>query len=280
MGAANNSKSMMTRFFSALAALLALTFTPMAAQAQYNGQSLDEIVTVTLIEGWRRDDGTHVAGLQIWLAPGWKTYWRAPGEGGIPPRLTLRNRAGLGPVQIHWPTPEVFHSNGMRSIGYSQGVVFPLTVQVADGPLRLRGNLEIGICLDVCMPVSLDLRGTLPDGGRPNPVIAAALADRPLSAAEAGAGRVTCRLSPISDGLRVEARIPLPRQGAGEAVVIELPDPGIWVSEPSVDRQGGILTAVADIVPPDAGPFALNRSDLRFTILAAGRAVELTGCSG
>ncbi len=268
--------------FGVTAAFAALV-PPQMATAQYNGLSVEDIVTVELIEGWRREDGTHMAGLHIQLAAGWKTYWRSPGDAGIPPRLQLSTRGGeLESVAMHWPTPEVFHANGMRSIGYSSDVVLPLRMTLSEGAgeVRLTGELEIGICEDICIPVSLDLSGLLPVGGRPNSRIAAALADRPSTASEAGAGQIHCRLTPIADGLRVEASIPLPRRGQNEAVVIELPDPGIWISEPVAHRSGGTLVATADIVPPVAGPFALDRSSLRFTVFAAGRAVELTGCRG
>ena len=96
----------------------------------------------------------------------------------------------------------------------------------------------------------------------------------------AGAGTVTCALTPISDGLRVEARIPVSAQGRSEAVVFELPDPAIWVSEATVTRQGSTLMASADIVPPDAGPFALDRSSLRITVIGGRGAVEIIGCRG
>jgi hypothetical protein len=72
----------------------------------------------------------------------------------------------------------------------------------------------------------------------------------------------------------------MPPLGNDEATVIELTDPSIWVSEVSARRQGGTLTATADLVPPQGAPFALDRSSLRFTVLADGRAAELRGCSG
>ncbi|MGI3186018.1 protein-disulfide reductase DsbD domain-containing protein [Nioella aestuarii] len=273
--------SLLSRALMALTCFFALPLTSLPAAAQ-SGAAPEDMVQVELLEGWRHADGSHMAGLLIRLSPGWKTYWRAPGEAGIPPRLQLRDRAGLLSADLHWPVPEVFHSNGMQSIGYSSDVVFPLELTLADGTgaLRLAGRIDLGVCHDICVPVSVSLRGTLPAGGHPDPRIAAALADRPLSAAEAGAGRVSCDLTPIRDGLRVEARIPLPRQGSDETVVFELPDPAIWISEAMVERSGNILTASADIVPPDAGPFAMDRSSLRMTVLAGGSAVELTGCQG
>lgn len=274
--------SLSSRARAALTALMVLLLLPAQAPAQTEGRNAEDVVEIELLEGWRRADGSHMAGLLIRLAPGWKTYWRAPGEAGIPPRLQLRDRAGLLAADLHWPVPEVFHSNGMQSIGYSSDVIFPLELTLAEGTgaLRLAGRIDLGVCHDICMPVSITLRGTLPAGGRPDPSIAAALADRPLTGPEAGAGQVTCALTPISDGLRVVASIPLPRQGQAETVVFELPDPAIWISEATVARQGRVLTATADIVPPDAGPFAMDRSSLRMTVLAAGAAVELTGCQG
>jgi hypothetical protein len=45
-------------------------------------------------------------------------------------------------------------------------------------------------------------------------------------------------------------------------------------------REGGTVTGVADVVPSDHGPFALNRSDLRVTVIGTRMAVELDGCRG
>ncbi|MEM9757273.1 MAG: hypothetical protein AAF914_14825, partial [Pseudomonadota bacterium] len=72
---------------AALALTLGLGLSPAPITAQV--VDLAEVVEVRLIEGWRRDDGTHMAAVEIRMAPGWKTYWRAPGDGGIPPRLAL-----------------------------------------------------------------------------------------------------------------------------------------------------------------------------------------------
>jgi DsbC/DsbD-like thiol-disulfide interchange protein len=271
-------------FFSALAgaALAALPLAaPTPALAQFEGRSADDVVQVRLLEGWRTEDGRHMAAIQITMAPGWKTYWRAPGEGGIPPRLRLDPSSGVEGLQIHWPRPEVFFTNGMRSIGYRDDVILPIELSLSDdGAVEVDGRLDLGVCLDVCMPVTLDLDGLLPPEGNRDPSIAAALADRPLTRAEAGAGSATCQITPISDGLRVEAQMRVPSVGNDETVVFELSDPGIWISETSSHRDGDLVTAVADVVPPDSGPFAMDRSDLRITVLGTRMAVELQGCTG
>ncbi|MCU4651350.1 protein-disulfide reductase DsbD family protein [Roseibacterium sp. SDUM158016] len=274
------SKTLSHIGFAALAAT-ALALSPLPASAQFEGRSADSVVQISFLEGWRMENGHHMAGIRISLAPGWKTYWRAPGEGGVPTVLRLRSAEGITGMAIHWPRPEVFFTNGMRSIGYRDDVVLPVEFVVDDdGTHRLEGRVEMGVCLDVCMPVTLDISGDLlPDTGRDHE-IGLALSDRPMTAVEAGAGDARCEVEPISDGLRVTVTAQVPSTGNDETLVLEHRDPEIWVSEAATRRDGGTITAVADIVPPDHGPFALDRSDLRITVIGTAMAVELDRCRG
>lgn len=266
----------MTRTFGALALGL---MSALPASAQFF--SADEVVQVSLLPGYRVSDGRHIAAIRIDLAQGWKTYWRAPGEGGVPTELRLTDVDGVTGMVIHWPRPQVFFTNGLRSVGYDGSVVLPIEFALdTNGTAEITGRLELGVCLDVCMPISVDLAGALPPSTERNGVIAAALSDRPYTAAEAGAGTVTCAIEPIQDGLRVTVRADVPNAGNDETVVIEHRNPMIWVSEAVIQRQGGTLTAVADVVPPDHGPFAMNRSDLRITVIGTRMAVELDRCTG
>lgn len=241
----------------------------------------ETIVQAEILPGWETERGTQMAGLRLILAPGWKTYWRAPGDAGIPPQFDWSASANMQVVATYWPRPKVFERNGMRTIGYENEVVLPLelTPSAAGAPIILRGRMELGVCHDICMPMALELRAELP--ARPNPEpIRAALAARPMSAAQAGVGRVTCAAEPISDGLRLTAEIPVPPLGGEEVAVVELHDPAIWVSEPQVSRRGNRLIAVADLVPENAAPFALDRSTVRITLLAGRKAVDIRGCEG
>ena len=70
----------------------------------------------------------------------------------------------------------------------------------------------------------------------------------------------------------------MPPVGRGEFAVIEPADPSIWVSEAVTRRSENMLTAVADLVPPDGRPFELDTATLRFTVLADGRGVDIAGC--
>lgn len=261
----------------ALALMIALGL-PAAAPA---GSWDEDIVRIEVLDGGAVADGTHRAGLRLQLADGWKTYWRAPGDAGIPPRFDWSGSRNLGAVELHWPAPIVFFENGMRSIGYSQEVVLPLDLKPrsAGRAIRLKGKIEIGVCREVCIPATLHVDTDLNPQAGVNAQIVAARASRPQTAAEAGVGRVVCRLSPIEDGLRIEARIDLPQGRGSEVAVVEPGDPAIWASEPAVTRTGGTLVAVADLIHVDGGAFALDRSQMRFTVIDAGRAVDIRGCA-
>ena len=240
-----------------------------------------EIAVAEVLEGWR-DDGRHYAALSIRLAPGWKTYWRTPGAAGIPPVFDWAASENVADVIVAFPVPRITELNGLRSIGYSDQVVFPLAVRPInnDEDINLRGQILIGVCKDICVPLELDLTATLrSSASQRTTAIVHAMRDRPMTAGEAGVINVGCEIAPISDGLRITARVGLPRMGRAEIAVVELADRNIWISEPSVQRDGNTLIAEADMVPPNAQPFLLSRNDVRITIFGGGQAVDIQGCS-
>jgi len=257
-----------------LAILLA---TPAAAE---RALTQDDILSATLLSGWRAPDGRHFAALSLTLAPGWKTYWRSPGEAGIPPMLDFDGSRNLGPVSLRWPSPSVFEINGMQTIGYHDALILPIEVtpRLADQPVEMQLRVDLGVCKDICLPATLDLTATLPTTSTPDPAIRAALADRPRTGADAGVAAIHCTIAPISDGLRVTASLDMASLGGDEAVVVETPDPAIWVSQSDTSRAGSTLTAVTDLVPSSGAPFALDRSQLRVTVVGANGAVEMMGC--
>jgi DsbC/DsbD-like thiol-disulfide interchange protein len=157
-------------------------------------------------------------------------------------------------------------------------VTIPLDLSITGGPARLAGEIEIGVCDDICVPVRLPFAVDLPEAGERDPIIAAALVDRPMTAEEAGA-QATCTLTPGAGGLALTVRLSLPPLGLEEAVVIESSDPGLWVSEAVAARDGGTLVATAEALARDGGPAAVDRSGLRITVLGEGRAVDIRGCA-
>lgn len=241
------------------------------------------VLRAELVDGWQTAAGTEMAALHLVLAPGWKTYWRAPGEAGIPPRFDWAGSQNLASVAFHWPRPEIFDLNGFRTFGYHDELVLPIELTPRDRtqPIRVRAEVDIGVCDDVCVPMSLALSGDLAPGGAPVAAIRQALADAPERAASAGLSAARCDAEPIRDGMRLTSRLTLPSVGPDELAVFELSDQTVWISPTDTRRDGADLRATADLVPATAKPFAVNRSDIRITIFGGtGRVVELQGCAG
>ncbi len=244
----------------------------------------ENIAQIDILPGWRQADGSHMAALRIQLAPGWKTYWRAPGDAGIPPSFDWDGSRNLQAVAFHWPVPTIFDTAGLRTVGYLDELILPIQLYPSQTgqDITLKGRISLGVCSDVCMPMEASFNANLAmgDAAPGSDLIRRALRQRPKTSAEAGLRSVSCDVEPISDGLRVTARMALPKVGANEVAVIEGPDQSIWVSETQVSREGGTLVAVSDLVPPAGKPFALSRSDIRITVLAGGRGVDIANCVG
>jgi len=255
-----------------------LALSPASAQSPL---SLDDVAKVTVLPGWRTDQGTHYAAIRIEMAEGWKTYWRSAGESGITPRFDWSGSDNLGDIDVLWPIPKVFDPDASRSYGYKGVVVIPLELTPTSPgvPITLTGKLDIGVCSDICLPMSVDVLAELPSSGTPDAAIDASLAHRPASAADAGLRSAKCSVEPISDGIRVTADLNLPAQGGDEIVVFELADQSVWIAEAQSTRRGAVLAAVADFVPANAAPFPLDGSQVRMTVFGSKGVVDIQGCT-
>ena len=244
-------------------------------------QSFDNLAQAEVLTGWRNDAGTHMAAVKITLAPGWVTYWRAPGDAGIPPQFRFAGSDTIQNITPHWPTPEVFGEDGMRSIGYYDSVIVPLNIDIQDGAqeITIKGEMLIGVCEEICIPVTLQFEALLPATGAPDGAIDAAMADRPDTQRAANVGDVTCNIDPIADGLRMTTSINVASTGTSEHVVIETSDPRVWVSEADTVRTGDTLRATVDMVHPSGQPFAMDRSGVRITVLGTDQAIDIRGCT-
>src|SRR5262245_20935285 len=98
---------------------------------------------VRLIAGVSTSDGGKKVlrgGIEIRLDPGWKTYWRYPGDSGVPPRFVFTRSENIQSVTVKWPAPNRFTDDSGQSIGYHDRVIFPLAIVPKDAsrPVRLR----------------------------------------------------------------------------------------------------------------------------------------------
>ena len=230
--------------------------------------------------GWALANGDQIAPLRMQMAPGWHTYWRAPGDAGIPPQFDWSGSENVASVRIRWPRPQVFSLGGSTTIGYEGDLTLPLEIAPRDAskPMFLRGRGDVGVCNEICVPASFEVSADLPRPSVEDPTIAAALRRRPSTGAEAGLAGIACTLSPTPDGLRLSATLTLPDTGGREVVVVEAGDPTLYVSPADVVRSGGRLTAVVDVSGSDGGPVALVRDRIVLSVLGSKRAVEISGC--
>ena len=105
-------------------------------------------------------------GLEYQLQEGWKTYWQSPGDGGFPQEITWKNSQNLKKLEIKWPTPKEFAILGIRSIGYTDHVIFPLKLQLQDPTQNTFIELDINYltCKDICIPGNAHLELIIPSG--------------------------------------------------------------------------------------------------------------------
>lgn len=253
-----------------------------ASVAMAQGVRPSDVVTAELRPGWRTAEGVHIAALHLRLAEGWITYWRVPGEGGFAPRIDWSETANIAHVTKHWPLPRVFAFEGYSSIGYAGELVLPIeiTPRNRDDAITLDALATIGVCLDVCMPVDLRLRGNLGSATTPDPVIQAALARAPLPATQVGLSAVRCAIEPKGGNrMRLRAAMDLPPLGADERMIIELPGSKLRVRQGESTRNGSTLEGIAEISARRDMPLSVERGQIRLTVLSDSGGVEHRGCS-
>jgi DsbC/DsbD-like thiol-disulfide interchange protein len=102
----------------------------------------------------RAADGAVRAGVEIRLKAGWHTYWRYPGDAGVPPRFDFSTSKNLKRAVVLWPAPQRIVEAGGSTLGYSSDVIFPVRVEPVDAnkPVVLRLKLDYAICEKLCVP--------------------------------------------------------------------------------------------------------------------------------
>jgi suppressor for copper-sensitivity B len=108
-------------------------------------------------------------GLQFEMQPGWKIYWRSPGDAGFPPSLDWSASENLAAAEVHWPVPERFSLFGLETFGYGDQVILPITgrLENPDRELRLRATVDYLVCSEICIPYQDEVSLELPPGTAP-----------------------------------------------------------------------------------------------------------------
>lgn len=156
-------KKTLTIFF------LVLAF-PFLAHAQTGEESAGSHITAKLlssVQGMGNLEKIDM-GLALAMEDDWYTYWRMAGDSGLPPSFDWTGSQNVKTVDIYWPPPRRFAVFDINSFGYNNQIVLPLKVTPLESgkPMDVHLKLDIVICHDICIPVSLQMAKRI-DAGNP-----------------------------------------------------------------------------------------------------------------
>jgi DsbC/DsbD-like thiol-disulfide interchange protein len=126
------------------------------------------------------------AGVELRLKAGWHTYWRYPGDAGVPPRFDFAGSENVKSVTVLWPAPQRILEQGLVAIGYGRDVTWPLAIvpENAVKPVTLRLKLDYAVCEKLCVPAEGKAELVVKGGSASNDAaLAAALARVPKQVA-------------------------------------------------------------------------------------------------
>src|SRR3954468_4685581 len=146
---------------------------PMRAALGFAATCLASAVTIEAraedASAWQRDGHSAVrllagsrtgtvllGGIAFQLQPGWHTYWRNPGDSGVPPRFDFSKSENVEAVTVLWPAPQQFDDGaGGVSLGYHDHILLPLRIvaKSVDKPVTLRAAIDYAVCEKICIPV-------------------------------------------------------------------------------------------------------------------------------
>ena len=144
----------------------ALVFVPANTASAQQASKWVQVLSsqVRLVRGAMQPDGSIQAGVHIQLDKDWKTYWRVPGDAGVPPEFNWAGSVNVADISVLWPAPVWLRDQFGVSIGYKDEVVFPIVVRPGDWTKAstLNLNLHFAVCNEICAPVQATLRLDLP----------------------------------------------------------------------------------------------------------------------
>jgi DsbC/DsbD-like thiol-disulfide interchange protein len=208
--------------------------------------------------------------LDIALKPGWKTYWRDPGDSGVPPQLDIAGSINVSAAEMAFPAPQRHDDGYGQWAGYDHPVGLPVTFTVADPakPASITADVFLGVCETICIPLHARLTvdpASDPANAGDATAVAAALAALP---GKASAGFGATPLPGDHETLAVEASVP--GDPASADFFIAGTD-GYMFGEPRrEERNGKIVFKVPILDSPSSPP---SDGGLHYTLTGAAGAV-------
>jgi DsbC/DsbD-like thiol-disulfide interchange protein len=209
------------------------------------------------------------AGVEIVLDEGFKTYWRDPGESGLPPRFDWSGSKNAEAIDLSWPAPTRTEDAGGVAHSYYRRVVFPLRVRASDPgkAVSVHLNLEYGVCKEICIPAQATLELDLVNGDGPHRgLIEQSLArvPRPQALGAQGPLSITSVDPVAADKPTYNVRVRAP-----EGAMLFAEPPENWYVSTSSLQPGGFTITVEERPKQATGPVPL-----RLTLVAGAQAVE------
>lgn len=235
------------------------------------------------------DAGRLKLGLHFEMRPGWKIYWRSPGDAGFPPRPSWAGSKNVASVQVSWPTPVRFSVTGLETLGYKNEVVLPLDMEPFEPgkPVSVRAQVPYLTCEEICVPYDARLTLDLPAGPDSNsPETALIERFSALVPVKGGSETLSAALAEV-DGVPGKQQL---RIVANAAQPFTKPD--LLIEGPTgfhfgkarvqkIESQGsaGRAVLVASVSPPpksvrEGNPTDLAGANLVLTVIEGSRAVE------
>ena len=138
------------------AAILSVAFMANEVRADDASPWLQDTHSAVRLLAGSRSGAVLLGGIAFQLQGEWKTYWRTPGDSGVPPRFDFSKSDNVEAVTVMWPAPRQFDDGaGGTSLGYKHQVVLPLRIVAKnpDKPLILRADINYAVCEKLCVPV-------------------------------------------------------------------------------------------------------------------------------
>jgi len=257
----------------------ALAFGACAVAAPAWAERIPDPAVALVSDGGIQADGTYRLGLEITLGPGWKTYWRQPGDSGIPPRFDFSGSGNVAAADIAFPAPERVSDPAGESIVYRDRVLFPLAVTPVDpaAPVRVLAEVSFGFCREVCIPATESAWAVLSPAAPADPagaaLIDAASAEVPVPESPGLLPRVvgmTAEEGGASYRIELEAEsavAPLDLFAEGPDETWRLPQPDL------VSRDGATAVFRLAVGGVPAGADAAGAA-VRLTLVGGEQAVE------
>lgn len=257
---------------AASAIFLILSLVPGFAQTRPDSPSAQGFHSQIRLVSGGQQDGIWLAGVEITLDQGFKTYWRNPGESGLPPSFDWSASKNVADVKVRWPAPKRHEDAAGVAYVYGGKVVLPILVtpKAADEPVILALKIDYGICKDICIPAHAELNLPLTKDGADRAAIEQALAKVPHSQPLGAPGDLSVISVQSQAGgdkptLSVVARTPA---GTKPVLFAEAPE-GWYVSTSNVEADNRFTVTIEEKPKDATGPVPLT-----LTLVAGDRSVE------